>query len=205
MKNAPVNSQNVSAQRKAVPESGFQPVSPAVWRHGNTAFLQYRDHSPADVLKRAMLRTDSAVAPHFGDSVSDFQHPVQYVSSPVSEKHNVPGGKSPGIFHRFENYGVPSSAYERQHADSFHRNRDTTSLTEHPQDLREKQIVVYHEFFHNISGSAECAEASAGHKFTKKSYICPVSLPDSARRRTDSERFMTDTIRYENKGRIRIA
>lgn len=155
MENAPENSQNVPAQRETVPESGFQPVSLAVRRHGNTAFLQYRDRSPADVLKRAMLRTHSAVSPYFSDSVPDFQYPVQYVSSTISEKYNVPGGKSPGIFHRFEDHGVPSSAYERQHADSFHRNRDTTSLTEHPQDLREKQIVVYHEFFHNISGSAE--------------------------------------------------
>lgn len=146
---AAVDSQEVAAERDAVPDAGLEEVQAGVWIYGRAAFLEYGHYAAEDVAGGTMFAADGAVTLHNGLVTIQLDDAVKNVSAGDTEKNNVSYCQGTGIGKGFQFNGIPVSTDEGEHAHALDGNGHILAFAEDTEDLREKYVIADNYFLHN--------------------------------------------------------
>ena len=180
---AAVDSQEVAAERDAVPDAGLQKVQAGVWIYRGSAFLEDGHYAAEDVGSGTMFTADGAVTLHNGLVTIQLDNAMENVSPGDTEKDNVSYGQGTGIGKGFQFYGIPVPTYEGEHAHALDGDGYILAFAEDTEDFREKYVIADNYFLHN------CLPVNydqTKHKFTKKNqYLCSSARQETPARRTN--------------------
>lgn len=146
---AAVDSQEVAAERDAVPDAGLEEVQAGVGIYGGSAFLEYGHYAAEDVASGTMFAADSAITLHNSLVTIQLDNAMENVSAGDTEKDNVSYGQRAGIGQGFQFYGIPVSTYEGEHAHALDGDGYILAFAEDTEDFREKYVIADNYFLHN--------------------------------------------------------
>mgnify|MGYP004660107249 CR=1 FL=1 len=146
---AAVDSQEVAAERDAVPDAGLQKVQAGVWIYRGSAFLEDGHYAAEDVGSGTMFAADGAVTLHNGLVTIQLDDAVENISAGDTKKDNVSYGQGAGIGNGFQFHGIPVSTDEGEHAHALDGDGYILAFAEDPEDFREKYVIADNYFLHN--------------------------------------------------------
>ena len=146
---AAVDSQEVAAERDAVPDAGLQEVQAGVGIYRGSAFLEDGHYAAEDVGSGTMFAADGAITLHNGLVTIQLDNAMENVSPGDTEKDNVSYGQRAGIGQGFQFHGIPVSTYEGEHAHSLDGDGYILAFAEDPEDFRKKYVIADNYFLHN--------------------------------------------------------
>lgn len=146
---AAVDSQEVAAERDAVPDACLQEVQAGIWIYGNAAFLEDGHYAAKDVGCGTMFAADGAIPLHNSLVTIQLDNAVENISAGDTEKDNVSYSQRAGIGQRFQFHGIPVSTYEGEHAHSLDGDGYILAFAEDPENFRKKYVIADNYFLHN--------------------------------------------------------
>ena len=146
---AAVDSQEVAAERDAVPDAGLQEVQAGVGIYRGSAFLEDGHYAAEDVASGTMFAADGAVTLHNSLVAIQLDNAVENISTGDTEKDNVSYGQRAGIGQGFQFNGIPVPTYEGEHAHALDRDGYILAFAENPEDFREKYVIADNCFLLN--------------------------------------------------------
>lgn len=146
---AAVDSQEVAAERDAVPDAGLQEVQAGVGIYRGSAFLEDGHYAAEDVGSGTMFAADGAITLHNSLVTIQLDNAVENVSAGDTEKDNVSYSQRAGIGQGFQFHGIPVSTYEGEHANALDGDGYILAFAEDTEDFREKYVIADNYFLHN--------------------------------------------------------
>ena len=146
---AAVDSQEVAAERDAVPDAGLQEVQAGVGIYGNAALLEDGHYAAENVGSGTMFAADGAITLHNSLVTIQLDNAVENISAGDTEKDNVSYSQRAGIGQGLKFHGIPVSTYEGEHAHSLDGDGYILAFAEDPEDFRKKYVVADNYFLHN--------------------------------------------------------
>lgn len=146
---AAVDSQEVAAERDAVPDAGLQEVQAGIWIYGNAAFLEYGHYAAEDVGSGTIFTADGAITLHNSLVTIQLDNAMENISAVCTEKDNVSCGQRAGIDQGLKFHGIPVSTYEGEHAHALDGDGYILAFAEDPEDFRKKYVIADNYFLHN--------------------------------------------------------
>lgn len=143
---AAVDSQEVAAERDAVPDAGLQEVQTGIWIYGNAAFLEYSHYAAEDVGSGTMFAADGAITLHNSLVTIQLDNAVENISAGDTEKDNVSYSQRAGIGQGFQFHGIPVSTYEGEHAHALDGDGYILAFAEDPEDFRKNMSLLITTF-----------------------------------------------------------
>lgn len=179
---AAVDSQEVAAERDAVPDAGLQEVQAGVGIYRGSAFLEDGHYAAEDVGSGTMFAADGAITLHNSLVTIQLDNAMENVSAGHTEKDNVSYCQRAGIDQRFQFHGIPVSTYEREHAHSLDGNGYILAFAEDTEDFREKYVIADNYFLHNC---LPVYLPDYNTKLRKNQYLCLSARQETPARRTN--------------------
>lgn len=144
-----VDSQEVAAERDAVPDAGLQEIQAGVGIYRGSAFLEDGHYAAEDVASGTMFAADGAIPLHNSLVTIQLDNAVENISAGDTEKDNVSYGQRAGIGQGFQFHGIPVPTYEGEHANALDGNGYILAFAEDTEDFREKYVIADNYFLHN--------------------------------------------------------
>ncbi len=179
---AAVDSQEVAAERDAVPDAGLQEVQAGVGIYGNAAFLEDGHYAAEDVGSGTMFAADGAITLHNSLVAIQLDNAVENISAGDTEKDNVSYSQRAGIGQGFQFHGIPVSTYEGEHAHSLDGDGYILAFAEDPEDFREKYVIADNYFLQNC---LPVYLPDYNTKLRKNQYLCFSAKQETPARRTN--------------------
>ena len=148
-KEAAVDSQEVAAERDAVPDAGLQEVQAGVGIYRDAALLEDGHYAAEDVGSGTMFAADGAITLHNSLVTIQLDNAMENVSAGDTEKDNVSYGQRTGICQGFQFHGIPVSTYKGEHAHALDGDGYILAFAEDTEDLRKKYVIADNYFLHN--------------------------------------------------------
>lgn len=146
---AAVDSQEVAAERDAVPDAGLQEVQAGVGIYRGSAFLENGHYAAEDVASGTMFTADGAITLHNSLVTIQLDNAVENISAGDTEKDNVSCGQRASIGEGFQFHGIPVPTYEGEHANALDGDGYILAFAEDTEDFREKYVIADNYFLHN--------------------------------------------------------
>lgn len=146
---AAVDSQEVAAERDAVPDAGLQEVQAGVGIYRDAALLEDGHYAAEDIGSGTMFAADGAITLHNSLVTIQLDNAMEDVSAGDTEKDNVSYGQRAGIGQGFKFHGIPVSTYEGEHAHALDGDGYILAFAEDTEDFRKKYVIADNYFLHN--------------------------------------------------------
>ena len=179
---AAVDSQEVAAERDAVPDAGLQEVQAGVGIYGNAALLEDGHYAAENVGSGTMFAADGAITLHNSLVTIQLDNAVENISAVCTEKDNVPYSQRAGIGQGLKFHGIPVSTYEGEHAHALDGDGYILAFAEDPEDFRKKYVVADNYFLHNC---LPVYLPDYNTKLRKNQYLCFSARQETPARRTN--------------------
>lgn len=179
---AAVDSQEVAAERDAVPDAGLQEVQAGVGIYGNATLLEDGHYAAEDVGSGTMFAADGAVSLHNSLVTIQLDNAVENVSPGDTEKDDVSYGQRAPLADRFQFHGIPVPTYEGEHAHTLDGDGYILAFAEDPEDFREKYVIADNYFLHNCM---PVYLTDYNTKLRKNQYLCFSARQETPARRTN--------------------
>ena len=179
---AAVDSQEVAAERDAVPDAGLQEVQAGVGIYGNAALLEDGHYAAENVGSGTMFAADGAITLHNSVVTIQLDNAVENISAVCTEKDNVPYSQRAGIGQGLKFHGIPVSTYEGEHAHALDGDGYILAFAEDPEDFRKKYVVADNYFLHNC---LPVYLPDYNTKLRKNQYLCFSARQETPARRTN--------------------
>ena len=174
---AAVDSQEVAAERDAVPDAGLQEVQAGVGIYGNAALLEDGHYAAENVGSGTMFAADGAIALHNSLVTIQLDNAVENISAACTEKDNVPYSQRAGIGQGLKFHGIPVSTYEGEHAHALDGDGYILAFAEDPEDFRKKYVVA--------DNCLPVYLPDYNTKLRKNQYLCFSARQETPARRTN--------------------
>ncbi|CDA93224.1 unknown [Bacteroides sp. CAG:709] len=146
---AAVDSQEVAAERDAVPDAGLQEVQAGVGIYRGSAFLEDGHYAAEDVASGTMFAADGAITLHNSLVTIQLDNAVKNVSACDTEKYDVSYGQRASIGQGLKFHGIPVPTYEGEHAHALDGDGYILAFAEDTEDFRKKYVIADNYFLHN--------------------------------------------------------
>ena len=181
---AAVDSQEVAAERDAVPDAGLQEVQAGVGIYGNAAFLEDGHYAAEDVGSGTMFAADGAIPLHNSLVTIQLDNAVENISAGDTEKDNVSYSQRAGIGQGLKFHGIPVSTYEGEHAHALDGDGYILAFAEDPEDFRKKYVVADNYFLHNC---LPVYLPDYNTKLRKNQYLCFSARQETPARHSETK------------------